>query len=59
MGYYYSVIDKAVQDELWQGSDNREELERMLQVGRLLDQENKSLAYKKGWLWEHKLCEGD
>jgi hypothetical protein len=42
--------DTAIQEELERGSDNREELENLLQAGRQLDQEKKSLAYKKGWL---------
>ena len=36
--------DKAIQEELERGSDDWEELEIMLQAGRQLDQEKKSLA---------------
>jgi hypothetical protein len=43
-------IDTEIQTELERGSDNSAELDLMLQAGRLLDQEKKSLAYKKGWL---------
>jgi ribonuclease HI len=45
-----AAIDNDIQDELNKGSDCHPDLEDMIMAGRLMETENRSLAYKKGWL---------
>lgn len=44
------AIDNDIQEELQKDSNGHPDIEEMIMAGRLLQTENQSLAYKKGWL---------
>ncbi len=44
------LMDAKIQEEINKGCGNNEDIDRRIQEGRFLNEEGRSLAYKKGWL---------